>query len=82
MFEVADKAGGFGAGATLCRAYNGNCLADAIPNKKYEGKTEYSNIMKLRQDCDFTKAPDRSLGKKKDNLEAIYKEEVLLHRAA
>ncbi|EZA58577.1 hypothetical protein X777_14739, partial [Ooceraea biroi] len=31
MFEVADKAGGFGAGATLCLAYNGNCLADAIP---------------------------------------------------
>ncbi|KYN28883.1 hypothetical protein ALC57_01847 [Trachymyrmex cornetzi] len=34
MFEVADKAGGFGAGATLCRVYNGNCLAEAIPNKK------------------------------------------------
>lgn len=34
MFEVADKAGGFGAGATLCRVYNGNCLADAIPDKK------------------------------------------------
>ncbi|KYM95512.1 hypothetical protein ALC62_13942 [Cyphomyrmex costatus] len=30
MFEVADKAGGFGAGATLCREYSGNCLADAI----------------------------------------------------
>lgn len=34
MFEVADKAGGFGAGATLCRAYNGNCLAEAIPKVK------------------------------------------------
>jgi len=38
IFEVADKAGGFGAGATLCRVYNGNCLADAIPNKNKKQK--------------------------------------------